>query len=69
MQPTAALSKKLTRLRLTTKMVNGGYYKGNRTGSMGWHTKHGGFRIDPRKVRTYVVPDGLEESKVCVLFI
>ena len=65
MQPTQPLFRSLRRLRLTTKMVNGGYYKGNRTGAMGWHTKHGGYIIDPRKVRTYVVPDGLADSKVC----
>ncbi|KAJ1665693.1 60S ribosomal protein L27, mitochondrial [Coemansia sp. RSA 1646] len=33
------------------------FYKGNRTGSMGSHTKHGGYVIDLDKVRTYVVPD------------
>ncbi|KAJ2556557.1 60S ribosomal protein L27, mitochondrial [Coemansia sp. RSA 1933] len=33
------------------------FYKGNRTGSMGRHTKHGGYVIDLDKVRTYVVPD------------
>ena len=45
------------RLRLTTKQVNGGYYKGNRTGSMGAHTEYGGYLIDWRKVRHYNVPD------------
>lgn len=24
---------------------------------MGWHTKYGGYRIDYKKVRTYVCPD------------
>ena len=62
--PTQSLSRKLTRLRLTTKQVNGGYYKGNRTGAMGRHTKHGGYIIEPRKVRTYVVPEALEDCKV-----
>lgn len=38
-------------------MVGKGFYKGNRTGSMGRHTKHGGFVIDWKKVRTYVVPN------------
>ncbi|KAJ2304321.1 60S ribosomal protein L27, mitochondrial [Coemansia sp. RSA 2706] len=33
------------------------FYKGNRTGSMGRHTKHGGYTIDMDKVRTFVVPD------------
>ena len=54
----------LARLRLTTKQVNGGYYKGNRTGSMGYFDKKGNYVIDWRKVRTYVVPDGLDEFKV-----
>ncbi|KAI9482245.1 60S ribosomal protein L27, mitochondrial [Coemansia sp. RSA 989] len=33
------------------------FYKGNRTGSMGRHTKHGGYAIDWNKVRTFVVPN------------
>ncbi|KAI8326287.1 hypothetical protein GQ54DRAFT_294972 [Martensiomyces pterosporus] len=33
------------------------FYKGNRTGAMGRHTKHGNYVIDLDKVRTYVVPD------------
>ncbi|KAJ1926524.1 60S ribosomal protein L27, mitochondrial, partial [Linderina macrospora] len=33
------------------------FYKGNRTGSMGQHTKHGNYVVDLNKVRTYVVPD------------
>lgn len=45
------------RLRLTTKQVNGGYYKGNRTGSMGSHTEYGGYIIDYRKVRHFNCPD------------
>jgi large subunit ribosomal protein L41 len=61
MQPTASFLARSTtgirRLRLTTKMVNGGYYKGTGSGSMGRHTKHGGYKIDWNKVRTYVVPD------------
>ena len=47
----------LARLRLTTKQVNGGYYKGNRTGSMGAHTEWGGYVIDYRKTRNFVCPD------------
>ncbi|TDZ44724.1 54S ribosomal protein L27 [Colletotrichum trifolii] len=43
--------------RLTTKDVNKGFYKGNRTGSMGRHTKHGGYMVDWSKVRTYIVPN------------
>ncbi|EGS19894.1 mitochondrial 54S ribosomal protein mL41 [Thermochaetoides thermophila DSM 1495] len=43
-------------LRLTTKDVGKGYYKGTRTGSMGRHTKYGGYVIEWHKVRTYVCP-------------
>ncbi|KAI9839427.1 MAG: hypothetical protein M1837_002076 [Sclerophora amabilis] len=60
-QPTQPLFKRLRRLALTTKQVNGGYYKGNRTGSVGRHTKYGTYRIDWSKVRTYVVPEGLKD--------
>lgn len=53
------------RLRLTTKQVNGGYYKGNRTGAVGhFGPKKGTYVIDWEKVRTYVVPEGLAEFKV-----
>lgn len=54
----------MARLRLTTKQVNGGYYKGNRTGSMGYFAKNGSYVIDWKKVRTYVVPENLNEFKV-----
>lgn len=66
MRPTAPLFKRRIgrRLALTTKQVNGGFYKGTGSGSMGWHTKHGGYVIDPKKVRTYVVPEGLKDFKV-----
>lgn len=63
-KPTQPLFRRLRRLALTTKQVNGGYYKGTGSGSMGWHTKHGGYIIDWRKVRTYVVPKNLEVFKV-----
>jgi hypothetical protein len=54
-KPTQCLE---ARLRLTTKQVNGGYYKGNRTGSMGkWGSRKGTYTIDWTKVRTYVSPD------------
>ena len=66
-KPTQPLCRRLRRLALTTKQVNGGYYKGTGSGSMGKHTKHGGFIIDWRKVRTYVVPNNLGEFKVCYL--
>lgn len=55
---------KFRHLRLTTKDVNKGFYKGNRTGAMGEHTKYGGYKIDYKKVRTYVVPKGLKNFKV-----
>ena len=45
------------RLRLTTKQVNGGYYKGNRTGSMGAHDSYGGYLIDYRKTRHFNCPN------------
>jgi large subunit ribosomal protein L41 len=54
----------MMRLRLTTKQVNGGYYKGNRTGSMGHFDHKGNYVIDWKKVRTYVVPDDMEDFKV-----
>lgn len=57
MKPTPSLSKNSARLRLTTKSINGGYYKGSRTGSMGAHTNYGGYLVDWRKVRTYNCPD------------
>ena len=68
MRPTPPLTRKLTRLRLTTKQAanKGGYYKGTGTGAMGWHTKHGGYVIDWAKVRTYVVPAELGDCKVCL---
>lgn len=57
----------MARLRLTTKQVNGGYYKGNRTGSMGRFLKWGTYAVDKRKVRTYVAPENLNEFKVSIL--
>lgn len=71
MQPTSALlslarqpKRAFRKLPLTTKDMNKGFYKGTRTGSMGAHTKFGGYKIDWAKVRTYVVPAGLETFKV-----
>ena len=63
-KPTQPLYKRLRRLALTTKQVNGGYYKGTGSGTMGQHTKYGGFVIDWRKVRTYIVPQDLKDFKV-----
>ncbi|KAL4928603.1 mitochondrial 54S ribosomal protein mL41 [Aspergillus undulatus] len=54
----------MARLRLTTKQVGGGYYKGNRTGSMGYFAKNGSYVIDWKKVRTYAVPENLDEFKL-----
>lgn len=64
MRPTQQLLKKYRHLRLTTKDINKGYYKGNRTGTIGTHTKHGGFIVDYSRVRTYVVPQGLKDFKL-----
>jgi large subunit ribosomal protein L41 len=50
----------MARLRLTTKQVNGGYYKGNRTGSMGYFDKRGTYIPDARKHRYYVPAEKLE---------
>ncbi|CAI7663024.1 hypothetical protein N7527_011679 [Penicillium freii] len=50
----------MVRLRLTTKQVNGGYYKGNRTGSMGHFDKRGTYRPDLTKHRVYMPAEKLE---------
>ncbi|KZF24887.1 50S ribosomal protein-like protein YmL27 [Xylona heveae TC161] len=63
-KPTQPLLKRLRRLALTTKQVNGGYYKGTGSGSMGRHTKHGGYIIEWNKVRTYVVPEALQDCQL-----
>jgi large subunit ribosomal protein L41 len=55
---------KFRHLKLTTKDVNKGFYKGNRTGTVGRHTKHGGFIVDYTRVRTFVVPPNLKDFKV-----
>ena len=57
MHPTAPLCRSIRRLALTTKQAGKDFYKGNRTGSMGRHTKYGGYVVDYGKVRTYVCPD------------
>lgn len=68
MQPTRVLQgMRYRKLRLTTKDVNKGFYKGTGTGSMGRHTKKGGYVIEWAKVRTYVVPP-LEGFKVGFFF-
>lgn len=63
--PTQPLGRALRRLALTTKQANKGFYKGTGTGSMGSHTKWGGYKIDYTKVRTYKVPD-LSDFPVCL---
>ncbi|MCJ1225887.1 hypothetical protein MMC12_002536 [Toensbergia leucococca] len=63
-KPTQPLFRRLRRLALTTKQVNGGYYKGTGSGSMGRHTRHGGYIIEWKKVRTYVVPMNLKDFKL-----
>lgn len=57
MQPTPVLQRALRRLPLTTKQGPHNYYKGNRTGAMGRHTKWGGYVLDYTKIRSYVCPD------------
>ncbi|KAG9246083.1 mitochondrial ribosomal protein L27-domain-containing protein [Calycina marina] len=64
MKPTQPLLKRISRQALTTKQTNKGYYKGTGTGSMGRHTKHGGYKIEWDKVRTYVVPKDLKSFKL-----
>ncbi|MCJ1288261.1 hypothetical protein MMC26_007616 [Xylographa opegraphella] len=64
MRPTQPLYRRLRRLALTTKQVNGGFYKGTGSGSMGRHTKHGDYVIEWHKVRTYVVPHQLKDFKL-----
>lgn len=57
MQPSPVLQRAIKRLALTTKQGPHNFYKGNRTGAMGSHTKYGGYRLDWKKVRTYICPD------------
>ncbi|KAJ9614232.1 60S ribosomal protein L27, mitochondrial [Cladophialophora chaetospira] len=45
------------RMRFTTKQVGRGFYRGNRTGSMGAHTEYGKYMIDWRKTKYFNVPD------------
>ena len=64
MRATPALLKRTRYLQLTGKTGPKDYYKGFRSGSMGQHTKKGGYIVDYDKVRHYVVPDGLADFKV-----
>lgn len=68
MRLTPTLSIRWGKLPLTTKDVNKGFYKGNRVGAMGRHTKHGNYIIQFEKVRSYIVPD-LTGFKVGFLFL
>lgn len=45
------------RLRFTTKQVGRGFYRGNRTGSVGAHTEYGGYLVDWRKTKRFNMPD------------
>jgi hypothetical protein len=63
-QARTKFTRKFRKLPLTTKDINKGFYKGTRTGSMGRHTRFGGYIIEWDKVRTYVVPEGLDTFKV-----
>lgn len=65
MRCTAPLFRRTRKFALTTKRVPSGYYKGNRTGRMGDHDRHGGFKVDYDLVRTYVPPAGLADFQVC----
>lgn len=67
MKATAPLCSRVRRLPLITKQVSNGFYKGTGSGAMGRHTKHGGYVIEWKKVRTYVVPEQLKECKVCMI--
>lgn len=65
-EPRLHFTRKFRKLPLTTKDMNKGFYKGTRTGTMGRHTKFGGYIIEWDRVRTYVVPEGLDTFKVRV---
>lgn len=66
MHPTPILNRAIKRLALNTKQAGKDYYKGTGTGSMGRHTKYGGYVIEWKKVRTYVCPD-LSDFNVCIM--
>lgn len=65
-KPTQALCKRFRKLRLTTKDINKGFYKGTRTGRTGTHDNYGGYNIDYKLVRTYAVPKNLAAFPVCL---
>lgn len=65
MRPTAPLFRSIRRLQLNTKQAGKDFYRGNRTGSMGSHTKYGGYVLNYNKVRTYVCPDLTDFNVSC----
>jgi len=68
-KPTPSLQRSIRRLALTTKQGPKDYYKGTRTGSMGRHTKHGTYKIEWEKVRTYVYPENMADFEVGKSFL
>ncbi|VEU22120.1 DEKNAAC103130 [Brettanomyces naardenensis] len=52
------------RLPLSTKQGNKNYYKGTRSSSIGKFNQYGKYTINYEKVRTFVIPEDLDE---CVL--
>lgn len=69
MRATQTLLRRTRHFQLTTKGGPRGYYKGTRTGSMGSHTKHGGYIVDYGKVRTYVAPTELDNCKASMISV
>ena len=64
MKPSPVLRERIkSRIGFTTKQVGRGFYRGTGTGSMGAHTAIGGYLVDWRKVRHFVVPN-LKDFKV-----
>ncbi|KAF2744669.1 hypothetical protein M011DRAFT_470256 [Sporormia fimetaria CBS 119925] len=59
MRPTQILRMRIRRMELTTKRARKGYYKGSGTKQMGdWDPlQPNRFRVDWKKVRTFVTPD------------
>ncbi|KAK9469588.1 mitochondrial ribosomal protein L27-domain-containing protein [Lipomyces arxii] len=52
------------RVALTGKDGNKDFYKGTGSANMGRSNKHGKFMVDYYKVRTYVVPAGLDDTEL-----
>ncbi|KAI9652725.1 MAG: hypothetical protein M1831_006618 [Alyxoria varia] len=69
MRPTNPLLRRVRHLKLTTKQGPHNYYKGNRTGSMGEHTKYGGYIVNYDKVRTYVPPSQDKHKRALQPFV